>query len=374
MQAFLDEERVLTCASLGRDGWPHLMPLWYVVRDGECWAWTYAKSQKVRNLERESRCTLQVEAGDTLHGAARRDDQGRVRDPPRPGVVAAVGTELARRYGDGDATSRRAQAAKRVALQFVTARRRLLGPPQAVAAAAASADRERGLEHAASGRQCAALRCARSSARRPITSAMDRIHRATWLCPDAASRERLLDMDERLQRPRAIAFALIAVGIGAAAPLIGWWGLWLLVVAVLGFRLAQGVAERIAAPEYALFASWAVSELVIAGSVAVTGGITSYTASWLLVPLVTLPARFGTRGVGAGVAFIGVLVTAIAHRGRAEPAASAHLRALRPADDAGGRRRPVDRADALGCRPPHRSRDRRSHGHAQPPRARPAPA
>ena len=141
---------------------------------------------------------------------------------------------------------------------------------------------------------------------------MDRVHQPTWLCPDAASRERLLDMDERLKRPRAIAFALIAVGIGAAAPLIGWWGLGLLVVAVLGFRLAQGIAERIRAPEHALFASWAVSELVIAGSVAVTGGITSYTASWLLVPLVTLPARFGIRGVAAGVAFIGVLVTAIA--------------------------------------------------------------
>ena len=34
--AFLDEERIVTCATLGRDGWPHLMPLWYVVRDGEC--------------------------------------------------------------------------------------------------------------------------------------------------------------------------------------------------------------------------------------------------------------------------------------------------------------------------------------------------
>jgi diguanylate cyclase (GGDEF)-like protein len=147
---------------------------------------------------------------------------------------------------------------------------------------------------------------------RPIIEKMDRVHRPTWLCPDAASRDRLLDMDERLKRPRAVAFALIAIGVGAAVPLIGWWGFGLLVVAVLGFRLAQGIAERIRAPEHALFASWVISELVIAGSVAVTGGITSYTASWLLVPLVTLPARFGSRGVGAGVAFIGVLVIAIA--------------------------------------------------------------
>ena len=33
--AFLDEQRTLTCATNGRDGWPHLMPLWYVVRDGD---------------------------------------------------------------------------------------------------------------------------------------------------------------------------------------------------------------------------------------------------------------------------------------------------------------------------------------------------
>ena len=61
--ALLDEERVVVCATNGRDGFPHLMPLWYVVRDGELWAWTYAKSQKVRNLERDPRCTLQVESG-----------------------------------------------------------------------------------------------------------------------------------------------------------------------------------------------------------------------------------------------------------------------------------------------------------------------
>ena len=61
--ALLDEERVMTCATLGPRGWPHLMPLWYVVRDGRLWAWTFAKSQKTKNLERDPRATLQVEAG-----------------------------------------------------------------------------------------------------------------------------------------------------------------------------------------------------------------------------------------------------------------------------------------------------------------------
>src|SRR5437764_14826194 len=65
--AFLDEQRVVTCATQGPRGWPHLMPLWYIVRDSQIWAWTYGKSQKVRNLERDPRATLQVEAGTEYH-------------------------------------------------------------------------------------------------------------------------------------------------------------------------------------------------------------------------------------------------------------------------------------------------------------------
>ena len=120
--AFLEQGRVLTVATQGRDGWPHLMPLWYVLREGEIWGWTYAKSQKVRNLERESRCTLQVEAGDSydqLRGVMIKAACAIHRDPE---VVAEVGAELARRYGGGEAAHvTAAQASKRVALQFVTA-------------------------------------------------------------------------------------------------------------------------------------------------------------------------------------------------------------------------------------------------------------
>ena len=73
---FLAEQRVVICATNGPRGWPHLMPLWYMVRGEDIWAWTYAKSQKVRNLERDARATLQVEDGERVPGAARRDDRG----------------------------------------------------------------------------------------------------------------------------------------------------------------------------------------------------------------------------------------------------------------------------------------------------------
>jgi PPOX class probable F420-dependent enzyme len=122
--AFLEEERTVTCATLGRDGFPHLMPLWYVVRDGRVWAWTFAKSQKTRNLERDPRATLQVEAGTEyaeLRGVMLRTEVTVHRDLD---TVAALGTELGSRYElqrDDPEASRRAvmsQAPKRVALEF----------------------------------------------------------------------------------------------------------------------------------------------------------------------------------------------------------------------------------------------------------------
>jgi pyridoxamine 5'-phosphate oxidase-like protein len=118
----LDESRTVICATNGRDGWPHLMPLWYVVRDGELWAWTYAKSQKVRNLERDARCTLQVEAGSgyaELRGVMLACEAVIHRELE---VVAGVGAALAERYGL-PVEAMRAQAPKRVGLQFVERRR-----------------------------------------------------------------------------------------------------------------------------------------------------------------------------------------------------------------------------------------------------------
>lgn len=131
--AFLDEERTVVCATQGPRGWPHLMPLWYVVRDGRIWAWTFARSQKTKNLERDPRATLQVEAGETydqLRGVMFECDVVLHHDLE---TVTGVGTDVLRRYTPGlspDAPLHdeaagmvRAQAAKRVAFEFVERRR-----------------------------------------------------------------------------------------------------------------------------------------------------------------------------------------------------------------------------------------------------------
>ncbi|HVF79178.1 MAG TPA: pyridoxamine 5'-phosphate oxidase family protein [Solirubrobacteraceae bacterium] len=129
--AFLEQERTVICATVGRDGFPHLMPLWYVVRGEDVWSWTFAKSQKVRNLERDPRATLQVEAGEEypeLRGVMLKCDVVLHRGTER---VAEFGAELFNRYRPGgpdqpaelDEDVRQmvlAQAPKRVALQFRT--------------------------------------------------------------------------------------------------------------------------------------------------------------------------------------------------------------------------------------------------------------
>jgi PPOX class probable F420-dependent enzyme len=124
--AFLVSERTVICATNGSDGFPHLMPLWYVLRGDELWSWTFAKSQKVRNLERDPRATLQVEAGgryEELRGVMLKVDVTIHRDTAD---VTELGLELYRRYapgGDGELADDvramvLAQAPKRVALQF----------------------------------------------------------------------------------------------------------------------------------------------------------------------------------------------------------------------------------------------------------------
>jgi PPOX class probable F420-dependent enzyme len=127
LAVFLDEQRTVIVATNGRDGWPHLMPLWYTVRDGELWAWTYARSQKVRNLERDARVTWQVEAGTSYEQLRGVMAKARVELHRDVSVVEAFGIELFERYTatrplpEPVAAMIRAQAPKRVAMRFVAA-------------------------------------------------------------------------------------------------------------------------------------------------------------------------------------------------------------------------------------------------------------
>ena len=132
----LTEARVVVVSTIGPRGWPHSMPMWFTLRepqaeplaDGppkELWIWTYAKSQKVRNLERDPKATLLIETGGEyleLRGIQIEAEAEVIRDPER---VLEFGKDLTVRYTDGiesiegdAATAMEAQAAKRVAIRF----------------------------------------------------------------------------------------------------------------------------------------------------------------------------------------------------------------------------------------------------------------
>ncbi len=118
LASFLEDQKVVTCATIGPNGRPHLMPLWYVVDGGELRGWTYAKSQKAKNLERDPHATLQIEDGveyQELRGVMMECDVELVREN-----VESFGKALFERYAPGvdvgDMISQ--QAPKRVGLRF----------------------------------------------------------------------------------------------------------------------------------------------------------------------------------------------------------------------------------------------------------------
>ena len=121
----IDSERIVVVSSLGPRGWPHVMPLWYVPRDGEIWIWTYAKSQKVKNLERDPRATLLIETGveyQDLRGIQIEAEAELIRDVDE---IVEYAKEMTVRYSEGiesvegdAAAGLQAQAPKRVAIHF----------------------------------------------------------------------------------------------------------------------------------------------------------------------------------------------------------------------------------------------------------------
>ncbi|HWJ67993.1 MAG TPA: pyridoxamine 5'-phosphate oxidase family protein [Nocardioides sp.] len=63
VRQLLEDNLKVQVAANGRDGFPHLTTLFYVVLDGRIAFWTYGRSQKVVNLERDPRVSALVEDG-----------------------------------------------------------------------------------------------------------------------------------------------------------------------------------------------------------------------------------------------------------------------------------------------------------------------
>jgi PPOX class probable F420-dependent enzyme len=126
VRGFLAEQMVMQCATIGPRGLPHMVPLWYVPEGIELVGWTYAKSQKARNLERDPRATVGIEHGvqyEELRGVMFECDVEVERDAAQ---VEQNGLMLFERYAGEVGPEIRemvaSQAPKRVGLRFIPSR------------------------------------------------------------------------------------------------------------------------------------------------------------------------------------------------------------------------------------------------------------
>jgi len=95
---FVARSRTGTMATVGADGQPHLVAMWYGVVDGDIWLETKVKSQKVVNLKRNPRVSFLIEDGmtyDSLRGVS-FEGVAEIRDDPD--TIFAVGVSVWERY------------------------------------------------------------------------------------------------------------------------------------------------------------------------------------------------------------------------------------------------------------------------------------
>lgn len=124
-ERFLDATKTISVASLDRDGWPHVVAMWFCLIDGRVHMTTFRKSQKAVNLRRDPRVTFLAESGATygeLRGVMVRGEASLVDDVD---FCVEVLRRVQRRGYFGDVGERpelddalRAQAKKRVVIRI----------------------------------------------------------------------------------------------------------------------------------------------------------------------------------------------------------------------------------------------------------------
>jgi hypothetical protein len=129
IEAYLQREKVIQVATMGPNGRPHVIPLWFFAHPTSTGAapvlatWTYAKSQKTLNLQRLPQATVLLESGERyseLRGISMECDVEILTEYPE---VREIGVGLIDRYGADYEQERatmvavfEAQARKRVGL------------------------------------------------------------------------------------------------------------------------------------------------------------------------------------------------------------------------------------------------------------------
>jgi diguanylate cyclase (GGDEF)-like protein len=132
----------------------------------------------------------------------------------------------------------------------------------------------------------------------------------TWLCPTPLDRARLREMEQALSMARAVMYSALGLGAAISAVWLGWWILAPLAAVVATGGLIRPHIATSRRPEHLIAAQVAFAQVMLGLTVALTGGAESPVLLVAFLPLLTLPARFGSRGMHAGAAFTVLVLTA----------------------------------------------------------------
>ena len=94
VEQLLASQHKVQLATNGRDGFPHLVTMYYVLMDGLITFWTYRTSQKARNLDRDPRISCLVETGEAYFDLKGVLVQGTARRIEDPAAVIEIGRRI----------------------------------------------------------------------------------------------------------------------------------------------------------------------------------------------------------------------------------------------------------------------------------------
>ena len=96
---FLSEgSKVLQVATIGREGIPHLAPMWYVMDADRIVFRSFTKSQKIVNLVRDPRLSVLVEEGSAYADLRGLSIQAKAELVTEPGYIVDIYRKLVAKY------------------------------------------------------------------------------------------------------------------------------------------------------------------------------------------------------------------------------------------------------------------------------------
>src|SRR3954452_18400805 len=90
--------RSMTMATIGPDGQPHLVAMWFALVDGDVCFETKTKSQKAANLRRDPRITCLAEDGATYEDLRGVAIEGEAEVTDDPDLLWRIGVNIWERY------------------------------------------------------------------------------------------------------------------------------------------------------------------------------------------------------------------------------------------------------------------------------------